>query len=149
MGYTHNFTAHTDLSIEAIQAILFDGIDIEEDPRDRRKLQGDGFYCTIGFLPTVDVDISENFLLDVPENLEVTFYFAWDFEKGFINAMKMVMNWFRQTTGDCAYLYSFEIIFIMRVNGKITRNSSEWAELPDEVIELIDIPHEVKDLGIL
>ncbi len=148
MGNIHTLTAHTDLSIEAIRKILFDGIDIGEDPKDRRKLRGDGFYCTIGFSPATAVDVSENWILDAPENLNVAFYFGWDV-KGFINAMKVVMNWFRQTTADCAYLFNVEIILLLRVNGKTTRNSTDEAWFPDEVIELIDIPHEVKDLGIL
>ena len=77
-----------------------------------------------------------------------TLHFEQDIN-GFVSAMKVTMNWFRKTTGYCAYFYNAEIISLVRINGKTIRNSTAHAWFPDEVIELIDIPHEVKDLGIL
>ena len=146
MGNTHKLTAHTDLSMEEIHEILFDEIEIEIDPTDRRKFRGDGFYCTLGL--SIEWDVSENWVLDAPENLDVTFHFGWR-DEGFVNAMKVVMNWLKKTTGDCAFLFNVEIVLLLRVNGKTIRNSTEHAWFPDEAIELIDIPHEVKDLGVL
>ena len=147
MANLHTLVAHTDLSIEAIRKILFDGIEIQEDPTDKRKFLGDGFYCTIGLSPNRDVSESWE-VLDVSEDLGVAFFFGWS-DLGFVNAMKVVLNWFSRTGGDCAFLYNVEIILLLRINGKTTRNSTEHAWFPDEAIELIDIPHEVKDLGIL
>ena len=146
MSNAYTLTAHTDLAVEEIHRILFDGIEVEEDAKDRRKLQYGGFHCTVTLLD--DRDVSENWVLDAPENLDVTFYFGWSVD-GFIKAMKVVMNWFRKTTGDCAYLCNTEAILLLRVNGKVMRNSAMDGWITYEAMELIDIPHEVKNLGIL
>ena len=146
MGQLRQLIAYTDLSLEEIQAILFDGIDIEEDPtRGQGVLQGNGFRCTVGL--SSSIGLLADWTLGVPENLDVTFYFGWDIDS-FVNSMKIVMNWFRKTAGYSVYLHH-ESILLLRMNKKIIRNSSEYAWIPDEAIELIDTPHEVKDLGIL
>lgn len=147
MGAIHNLVAHTDLSIEAIHGILFDGIDIKRDPHSSWKLLGDSFNCTVELFPA-NIDASENYVLDVPENLHVSFYSAWSVD-GFINAIKVAVNWFRETTGDCAFLYGAEVVLLFRVNGETIRNSTEYGWITHEAMDLIDIPHEVKDLGIL
>ena len=138
--------AYTDLSLEEIQNILFDGVEIGEDPKQRGKFQGSGFYCMVSRFPTIVV--LGNWVVGAPRNLEVIFHFERDVD-GFVNTMKVIMNWFRKTTGYCAYFYNAEIISLVQINGKTIRNSTEHAWFPDEVIELIDIPYEVKDLGIL
>ena len=145
MGQIRQLIAYTDLSLEEIHEILFDGIDIEEDPRGQGILQGNGFHCTVGL--SASIEVLADWTLGVPENLEVTFFFGWDIDS-FINSAKIVMNWFRKTAGYSVYLHH-ESILLLRMNKKIIRNSSEYALFPDEAIELIDIPHEVKDLGTL
>ena len=146
MSNAYTLTAHTDLAVEEIHKILFDGIEIEEDPKDSRKLQSGGFYCTVSLLD--DRDVSENWVLDTPENLDVAFYFGWSVD-GFISAMEVVMNWFRKTAGDCAFLCNTEAVLLLRINGKVIRNSTMDGWISYEAMELVDIPHEVKDLGIL
>ena len=146
MKNTPALVAYTDLSLEEIHEILFDGVEIEEDPKHRGKFQGSGFYCMVNRFSTIAV--LGNWVVAVPRNLEVIFHCEQDV-KDFVSTMKVTMNWFRKTTGYCAYFYNVEIISLVRINGKTIRNSTEHAWFPDEAIELIDIPHEVKDLGIL
>ena len=72
MGQIRRLIAYTDLSLEEIQAILFDGIDIEESPRGQGILQGNGFRCTVGL--SSSIRILADWDLGVPENLEVVFF---------------------------------------------------------------------------
>lgn len=146
MGTTRDLYGITDLSLEEIHKVLFDGIEIEKDPRNERGQMSDHFYCQIDLVPIVEV--SEPWVLASPENLVVIYEFGWDVES-YKAVMKSAMNWFKHTCGDCAFTHEVEVILLSRVNGKVVRNNSGHTWFPKEVVELIDIPHEVKDLGIL
>lgn len=146
MGEILHLIAHTELSIEEIHDILFKGVEFEKAPAGRNYFVLTGFNCAVNLL-TRNRDISETYeILDAPEDLQISLYVTGS-DQSYIDAMRFVLSWFRQTTGDCAFLFSVSPILLMRVDGNTIRNISEDARLPDEAIDLIDIPYKEADLG--
>ena len=139
----YDLVAHTDLSIQTIHKILFDGIEIEPDPRHESVILVEGHRCSVSLLP--DPNLPENAVLDLPENLIVSFYIGWSYE-GFVSALKVVMNWLRNTTGDCAFVRDVHEILLLRVNGQTVSNNSEDAWAHYGVMDLIDVAYEEDDL---
>lgn len=144
MAPIYYLVAHTDLPIPTIQRILFDEIEVKAGPGQNTVLLDEGSNCSMVLVD--DPDMLENRVLDLPENLAVTFFIGHS-NKGFVSALKVVMNWLRNTTGDCAFVRDGSTVLLMRVDGNTVRSNSEDAWWTDETIELIGIMHEEADLG--
>lgn len=144
MANLYKLLARTDLSKQEVHKILFKDIAIIVEER-RIKL-GEGWYCNAEIFP--DTTSADSYVLDVPENLVVIFSFRWNVD-GYIKAMEVIMNWITHTNTDFVFLENSEIILLSRINGEVVINSSEKAGLPQEVIDMIDIEYQVRDLGIL
>ena len=144
MAPIYNLVAYTDLPIPTVQRILFDEIEVKAGPWQNTVVFDEGSNCSVVLVD--DPDMLENRVLDLPENLTVSF-FTGHSNKGFVSALKVVMNWLRNTTGDCAFVCGVSTVLLMRVNGYTVRNNSEDAWAHDAAIKLINIPHEQADLG--
>lgn len=139
MAPIYYLVAHTDLPIPSVQRILFDEIEITEDHLHSDVIRVEGFRCTVDLLPAPDM--SENRILDMPENLTVSFFIGHS-NKGFVSALKVVMNWLRNTTGDCAFVRDRSTAFLMRIDGNILRNKAEDAWTHDDATDLVNVPYE-------
>jgi|GEM_PF-5071024 len=144
MANLYKLLARTDLSKQEVHKILFKDIAITVEEC-RIKL-GEGWYCNTEIFP--DTTSADSYVLDVPENLVAIFSFRWNVD-GYIKAMEVIMNWITHTNTDFVFLENSEIILLSRINGEVVINSSEKAGLPQEVIDMIDIEYQVRDLGIL
>ena len=139
MGSICHLVSHTDLSIPTIHKILFDGIEIKDDHLRNDVIRVEGYRCSVSLLP--DPDLSENLILDLPENLIVSFSIGYSYE-GLVMALKVVMNWLRNTAEDSAFVRDVYDVLLMRVDGQTVSNNSDDAWGYYGMTELIDIPHE-------
>ena len=135
--------AHTKLSTDEIYEVLFQGIDVEIDEEFPELIVGNEFSCLVSH-NAPDAIISE--FLGETENLEIDFRFRGSME-GYINSMRIVLNWLKYTDADSVLAHNYEYILLSRIEGRLIRNIHPVAEIPNEILDLIDIPYEEQDLG--
>ena len=143
MADTKELFAHTTLSTDEIYEVLFKGIDIEIDKEHKHVARGNEFSCTVAHNSPYAI-ISD--FLDKLENLNVSFSFRGSLA-GYINSMDIVLNWLRYTEADTIFAHNYDYILLSRIKGRLIRNIHEKVRFPSEIVNLIDIPYQEKDLG--
>lgn len=135
--------ARTKLSTEEIYAVLFNDLDVEIDQGSPHLIWVNDLSCRV-LHNSRDVIKSE--FLGETENLRIDFSFRGSME-GYMNAMRIALNWLRHTDADAILAHNFEYILFARIEGRLIRNSHPVAEIPSEILDLIDIPYEEENLG--
>lgn len=135
--------ARTKLSTDEIYEVLFNDIDVEVDQYSPHLIRVNDLSCLV--LHNAPDAIKSGFLGET-ENLEIDFSFRGSME-GYINSMRIVLNWLKSTDADTVLAHNFEYILFTRIEGRLIRNIHPVAEIPNEILGLIDIPYEEEDLG--
>ena len=133
----------TKLSTDEIYEVLLKDIDVEFDEQYPNVIVGNGFSCIVSH-NAPDPIFSE--FLGETENLDIAFRFRASME-GYIDSMKIVLNWLKYTDADTILAHNYEYILFSRIEGRLIRNIHPVAEIPSEILDLIDIPYEEEDLG--
>ena len=135
--------ARTSLSTDEIHQVLYKGLDIEFDKEDRDYASGDGFFVLLAHNSPYAI---KSEFLGGAENLCVGFSFRASMT-GYINSMRIVLNWLKYTDADTVLAHNYEYILFARIDGRLVRNIHPVAEMPSEILDLIDIPYEEENLG--
>ena len=135
--------ARTKLSTDEIHAALFNGIDVEIDQESPHLICVNDLSCRV--LHNAPDVIKSEFLGET-ENLRIDFSFRGSIE-GYTNSMRIVLNWLKHTDADTILAHNFEYILFSRIGGRLIRNIHPVAEIPSEILDLIDIPYEEENLG--
>ena len=135
--------AHTELSTDEIYEALLKDADVEFDEKYPNLIVGNEFSFVVSH-NAPDAIISE--FLGETENLDIAFRFRGSME-GYINSMRIVLNWLKSTDTDTILAHNYEYILFARIEGRLIRNIHPVAEIPSEILGLIDIPYEEQDLG--
>lgn len=135
--------ARTKLSTDEIHATLFNGIDVEIDQESPDLICVNDLSCRV--LHNAPDVIKSEFLGET-ENLRIDFAFRGSIE-GYTNSMRIVLNWLEHTDADTILAHNFEYILFSRIGGRLIRNIHPVAEIPSEILDLIDIPYEEENLG--
>lgn len=143
MADENRLFARTKLSTDEIYAALFKDIDVEIDQDSPHLIWVKDFTCRV--LHNAP-DAIKSGLLGETENLRIDFSFRASME-GYINSMRIVLNWLKSTDADTVLAHNFEYILFSRIDGRLIRNIHPVAKIPSEVLDLIDIPYEEENLG--
>ena len=135
--------ARTKLSTDEIYKALFNDIDVDVDQDSPHLIWVNDLSCLV--LHNAPDAIKSGFLGE-NENLAIDFSFRGSME-GYINLMRIVLNWLKATDADTILTHNFEYILFSRIRGRLTRNIHPVAEIPSNVLNLIDIPYEEENLG--
>ena len=135
--------ARTKLSTDEIYAVLFNDIDVDVNHDSPHLIWVNDLSCRV--LHNVPDVIKSEFLGET-ENLRIDFSFRGSME-GYINSMKVVLNWLKATDADTVLAHNYEYILFARIEGRLIRNSHPVADIPSEIIDLIDIPYVEENLG--
>ena len=135
--------ACTTLATDEIYEALFKDIDVDVYQDSPDLIWMDDLSSLVSHN---DPDAIKSGILGDSENLEVVFSFRGSM-KGYINSMKIVLNWLKLTDADTVLAHNFEFILFSRIGGRLVRNSHPVAAIPSEVLDIIDIPYEEEDLG--
>ena len=135
--------SRTNLSTDEIFKVLFNYIDVEIDQDIPHKIWVNDLSCLV--LHNVPDAVKSEFMGEA-ENLIVDFSFRGSME-GYANSMRVALNWWNGTDDDTILAHNFEYILFSRIDGRLIRNIHPIAEIPGEILDLIDIPYEDDDLG--
>lgn len=135
--------AHTKLSTDEIYAVLFKDIDVEIDEEFPELITGNEFSCVVSHNAP---DAIKSEFLGETENLDIGFQFRASMT-GYINSIRVVLNWLKATDADTVLAHNYEYILFSRIRGRLIRNVHPVAEIPGEILNLIDIPYEEENLG--
>ena len=135
--------AVTTLSTDEIYEVLFKDIDVEVNQDRPYRILVNDFSCHVSHN---DPDAIKSEFLGESENLKVDFPLRGSMA-GYINSMKIVLNWLKGTDADTVLAHNFEFILFSRIGGSLVRNSHPVAAIPSEVLDIIDIPYEEVNLG--
>ena len=144
MGIEKYVFANTNLSTEEIFEILCKDLDVNIDETHPEKIVGDDFSCLVDHNAPYAI-ISE--YLAKPENLQIEYRINWWGIAGYVSFMRLLLNWLKHTDADTIFAHEYEYILLSRIDGKLIRNTHPIAEIPSEVLAVIDIPYEEADLG--
>jgi len=142
MGVDLRVYANTSLSTEEIFEILCKDMDVKIDETHPEKIVGNDFSCLVFHIEPVRI-ISD--YLAKPLNLHFE-YRLWDID-GYVSFMRLLLNWLKYTDADTVFTYQGEYILLSRIDGRLIRNTHPIAEIPSEVLAVIDIPYDEADLG--
>ena len=143
MADEKRLAARTNLSTDEIYEVLFKDIDAEVDQDYPYKIWVNDLYCLVSHN---DPEAIQSGFLGETENLQIDFAFRASME-GYINSMRIVLNWLKATDSDTILAHNFEYILFARIDGRLVRNTHPVAEMPSEILDLIDIPYEEENLG--
>lgn len=143
MADENRLFARTTLSTDEIYEVLFNDIDVSVDHKRPHLVRVNDLSCLV--LHNAPDAIKSGFLGET-ENLQIDFAFRASMT-GYINSMRIVLNWLKFTDDDTVLAHNFEYILFARIGGKLIRNIHPVAEIPGEIVDLIDIPYEEDNLG--
>ena len=143
MGVDKRVIANTTLSKEEIFEILCKDLDVKIDETHPEKIVGEDFSCLVFHIGPEGV-ISD--YLAKPENLYIEYRIGW-YIAGYVSFMRLLLNWLKHTDADTIFAHELEYILLSRIDGRLIRNTHPIAEIPSEVLAVIDIPYDEADLG--
>ena len=135
--------ARTKLSTGEIYEVLFNDIDVNVDHDSPHLIWVNDLSCLVSHNAP---DVIKSEFLGETENLRIDFSFRGSMD-GYINSMKIVLNWLKHTDADTILAHNSEYILFARIDGRLIRNIHPVAEIPSEILDLIDIPYEEENLG--
>ena len=144
MGIDKRVFANTTLSTEEIYEILCNDMDVRVDETYPEKIVGNDFSCLV-YHHDPETIISD--YLEKPENLHIDYRINWWGIAGYVSFMRLLLNWLKHTDADTIFAHHYEYILLSRIDGRLIRNTHPIAEIPREVMAVIDIPYEEADLG--
>lgn len=144
MGTDLRVFANTTLSTEEIFEILCKDMDVKIDETFPEKIVGDDFSCLVFHIKPEG--IISNYLAK-PLNLTFEYRVSGWGIAGYVSFMRVLLNWLKHTNADTIFAHENEYILLSRIDGRLIRNTHPIAEIPSEVLAVIDIPYDEADLG--
>ena len=135
--------ARTTLSTDEVYDVLFKDMKVEVLQHSPDLIWVGDLSCLVSHN---DPNAIKSGFLGDSENLDIGFSFRGSMA-GYINSMRIVLNWLKGTDADTVLAHNFEYILFSRIGGSLVRNSHPVAAIPSEVLDIIDIPYEEEDLG--
>jgi len=134
----------SELDINEIYKVLFDGISVKKDKIHDNVMIGEEFSCSVLYNPN-GIEEQSGFLT-IPENLNVSFSFKGSLV-GYKTTIQIVMNWLKNTNSDAVLANNFDYVILQRIEKQLVINTYKFVWLPEEILELINIPYEKTNLG--
>ena len=144
MAYEVQMKANTNLSVDDINAILSKNVGIQRIEDYPDTILGDGFY---GYVYHFEPGVEYSDYLEKPVTLDITFRLRSD-ANGNVELKTIVLNWLRYTDADTVLEENYEMITLLRVDGKLIKNINPRVLYLCGNLNLGDIPHEEANLGL-